>query len=134
MTGKKKGSQSKRDPGRKSFFFRNSLQASSFTYTLDGSIIPSDKKDVWAEKTIEKLGLNCPRLKDRRMSIIKGLDNSGKGPDPTYLKAVIKENLKEEKTWPFGCLLGGDLRYSNIKRSFSCYKWKKNSFLLKNIS
>ncbi len=22
--------------------------------------------------------------------------------DPTYLKAVIKENLKEEKTWPFG--------------------------------
>ena len=73
-----------------------------FTYTSDGSIIPSDKTDKWAEKTIEKLGLNCRRLKDRRMSIIKGLDNGGKGPDTTYLKAVVKETLEGKNSWTFG--------------------------------
>ncbi|GEM_PF-1190400 len=73
-----------------------------FTYTSDGSIIPSDKNDIWAEKTIEKLGLNCRRLRDRRMSIIRGLDNNGKGPDSAYLKAVIKEILEGKNSWSFG--------------------------------
>lgn len=76
--------------------------ADRFTYTSDGSIIPSDKQDDWAGKTIEKLGLNCSRLRDRRRSIISGLDNGGRGPDPTYLKSVVRETLEGEEIWPFG--------------------------------
>jgi uncharacterized protein (TIGR02646 family) len=76
--------------------------ADRFTYTSDGRIIPSDKQDKWAEETIEKLCLNCPRLKDRRRSIINALDPIGKGPDPTYLKALVKEMLEGKDNWPHG--------------------------------
>ncbi|MCP4697360.1 MAG: hypothetical protein GY862_10985 [Gammaproteobacteria bacterium] len=73
-----------------------------FTYTLDGKMIASAREDTWAEKTIEKLGLNCPRLKDRRESIIKGLDNGGNGPEPTYLKEFMGITLEGKNEWPFG--------------------------------
>jgi hypothetical protein len=36
------------------------------------------------------------------MSIIRGLDNGGKGPDTTYLKAVVEETLKGKNSWTFG--------------------------------
>ncbi len=48
---------------------------SRFTYTGDGRIIPVDENDTSVQKTIEILGLNCRRLKDRRKSIIKSLEN-----------------------------------------------------------
>jgi uncharacterized protein (TIGR02646 family) len=46
-----------------------------FTYTRDGRIIPVNENDTNAEKTIKVLGLNCRRLKDRRRTIIKTLEN-----------------------------------------------------------
>jgi uncharacterized protein (TIGR02646 family) len=46
-----------------------------FTYTGNGKIIPFDENDQSAQKTIEVLALNCKRLKDRRLSVIKALDN-----------------------------------------------------------
>ena len=46
-----------------------------FTYARDGRILPSDENDTDAQRTIEILGLNCRRLKDRRESIIKSLEN-----------------------------------------------------------
>lgn len=73
-----------------------------FTYTLDGRIIPSDKEDVSAFETIEKLGLNCSQLKDRRRSIIIMMDNHGNGPEPNYLQTVTAGILQREKAWPFG--------------------------------
>ncbi|MCT4614575.1 MAG: TIGR02646 family protein [Marinifilaceae bacterium] len=45
-----------------------------FTYTGNGKIIPVDENDSDALNTIEVLGLNCKRLKDRRVSIIKTLE------------------------------------------------------------
>jgi uncharacterized protein (TIGR02646 family) len=73
-----------------------------FTYTLDGRIIPSDEEDAPASETIEQLGLNCSKLKDRRRSIIMALDNGGNGPEPDYLQAVAKGILTRESGWPFG--------------------------------
>jgi len=49
-----------------------------FTYTRDGRIIPVDENDTDATKTIEVLGLNCKRLKDRRKGIIKTLEEANK--------------------------------------------------------
>ncbi len=34
--------------------------------------------------------------------IRKGLYNSGKGPDPTYLKMIVGKTLDGKKEWPFG--------------------------------
>ncbi len=48
---------------------------SRFTYTGNGKIIPSDESDTFAQRTIDIVGLNCKRLKDRRLSLIKVLDN-----------------------------------------------------------
>lgn len=45
-----------------------------FTYTRNGKIIPVDENDTDALNTIEILGLNCKRLKDRRVSVIKTLE------------------------------------------------------------
>lgn len=47
-----------------------------FTYTRDGRIIPSDENDTDAQRTIDILGLNCRRLKDRRKGIIKTLEKA----------------------------------------------------------
>jgi uncharacterized protein (TIGR02646 family) len=47
---------------------------SRFTYTGNGRIIPSDESDTHSQITIDMLGLNCRRLKDRRKSIIKTLE------------------------------------------------------------
>ncbi len=46
-----------------------------FTYTGNGKIIPLDEADTAAQKTINILGLNCKRLKDRRFNLIKIIDN-----------------------------------------------------------
>jgi len=46
-----------------------------FTYTGAGEIIPVDENDTDATRTIEVLGLNCNKLKDRRKSIIKSFEN-----------------------------------------------------------
>ncbi len=46
-----------------------------FTYTARGKTIPKDEADGSAQKTIDLLGLNCKRLVDRRLSIIKNLQN-----------------------------------------------------------
>jgi hypothetical protein len=48
---------------------------SRFTYTGSGKIIPVNENDIFANKTIELLGLNCKRLKDQRLSLIKAIDN-----------------------------------------------------------
>ncbi|MCW5202462.1 TIGR02646 family protein [Desulfobulbus sp. US4] len=72
------------------------------TYTLDGNIIPWDKKDTLAIETIEQLGLNCSKLKDRRRSIIMVLDNGGNGLEAVYLKTIAKGILNREKVWPDG--------------------------------
>ena len=73
--------------------------ADRFRYNLqNGRITPSDETDTWAETSIEKLGLNCRRLKDRRKSIIMGLENVGEA----YLERVMKNTLEGEKEWPFG--------------------------------
>ncbi len=45
-----------------------------FTYTMNGRIIPTQKSDCNAQKTIEILGLNSKKLIDRRYSIIKALE------------------------------------------------------------
>ena len=45
-----------------------------FTYTARGEIIPQDETDNFAQETIDLLGLNCKRLKLRRVSIIKTLE------------------------------------------------------------
>ena len=47
-----------------------------FTYTRNGKIIPSDENDSDARDTINILGLNCKRLIDRRVGIIKTLENA----------------------------------------------------------
>jgi len=47
---------------------------SRFTYTGTGKIIPIDEGDTNASQTIELLGLNCKRLKDQRLSLIKAID------------------------------------------------------------
>lgn len=73
-----------------------------FTYTLDGRIIPSDKEDNLALETIEQLGLNCAKLKDRRKSIIKALDNGGNGPEAAYLQTVLAGILNRKSVWPSG--------------------------------
>lgn len=73
-----------------------------FTYALDGRIIPSDKEDKSALETIEQLGLNCFKLKDRRKSIMLALDNGGNGPDAAYLQTVVAGILNRENDWPFG--------------------------------
>lgn len=49
---------------------------SRFTYTDDGRIIPSHEGDTTAERTISILALNCNRLRDRRRSIIRALDET----------------------------------------------------------
>lgn len=52
-----------------------------FTYTGAGKIIPNDENDDFANATIELLGLNCKRLKDRRKNLIKTLESA----DSSYL-------------------------------------------------
>jgi uncharacterized protein (TIGR02646 family) len=47
---------------------------SRFIYTGNGEIIPTDENDQFAYATIDLLGLNCNRLKDRRKSIVNALD------------------------------------------------------------
>ncbi|MCI5122526.1 MAG: hypothetical protein D3908_15330 [Candidatus Electrothrix sp. AUS4] len=73
-----------------------------FTYTLDGRIIPLDKEDEVASETIEQLGLNCTKLKDRRKSIIMALDNGGNGPDEAHLQTVVTGISNRKNDWPFG--------------------------------
>ena len=46
---------------------------SHFTYTGRGQIIPKDENDKIAQDTIKLLGLDCQRLRDRRLSIILAL-------------------------------------------------------------
>lgn len=46
-----------------------------FSYTGTGNIIEVVKSDVEAKNTIERLGLNCPRLVDIRLNIINDLDD-----------------------------------------------------------
>ena len=65
-----------------------------FIYTGDGRIIPKDKNDAHAQDTIELLGLNCKRLKDRRESILKALEQS----DNDY----ISEALANFRDWFYG--------------------------------
>ncbi|PIE86356.1 MAG: TIGR02646 family protein [Bacteroidia bacterium] len=67
---------------------------SRFTYTRNGRIIPSDKKDKDAIKTINILGLNCKRLVDRRKGIINTLEDM----DNNY----IEQSLKNCKEWYCG--------------------------------
>lgn len=57
-----------------------------FTYTGAGKIIPIDENDSFGEKTIELLGLNCKRLKDRRKNLIKTLQSA----DSAYLNQSLK--------------------------------------------
>jgi len=45
-----------------------------FTYTRNGKIIPVDENDTDALNTIKVLDLNCKRLIDRRVGIIKTLE------------------------------------------------------------
>ncbi len=58
-----------------------------FTYTGNGKIIPLNENDISAQQTIDLLGLNCKRLKDRRRSIMRTLDNAGVTTD--YLKESL---------------------------------------------
>ena len=46
-----------------------------FTYTDNGKIIPTNKNDNEAIKTIDVLKLNCKRLKNSRKDIIRILDD-----------------------------------------------------------
>ena len=48
---------------------------SRFTYTGNGKIIPTDETDKSAQRTIDLLELNCRRLKDWRLSLIRMIDN-----------------------------------------------------------
>ena len=48
---------------------------SRFKYTGTGKMVPVDEDDTFAEQTIERLGLNCKRLKQRRVDLIKAIDN-----------------------------------------------------------
>ena len=56
-----------------------------FTYTGDGKVIPQNEKDDFTNKTIDILGLNCKRLKDRRKNLIKTLQSA----DSTYLTQAL---------------------------------------------
>lgn len=69
---------------------------SCFTYTGNGKIIPSDENDTFSEKTIELLGLNCRRLRDRRRSIISALDYEG-----TTIE-YLKQSLENCNAWYHG--------------------------------
>ena len=53
----------------------NSTCQSRFTYTGTGKMIPVDESDTFSAQTIELLKLNCKRLKDHRLSLIKAIDN-----------------------------------------------------------
>ncbi|MBT3198342.1 MAG: TIGR02646 family protein [Phycisphaerales bacterium] len=71
-----------------------------FTYTQNGQIIPAKESDSHAQNTIDKLGLNCTRLRDRRKSMIKAMEAMlahDSNPKP-YLKKMLK-NCRE---WPHG--------------------------------
>ncbi len=61
-----------------------------FTYTGTGKIIAKDENDLAAVKTIELLGLNCKRLKERRETLIKKLEKINN----EYLKQAL-ENCVE---------------------------------------
>ncbi len=54
---------------------------SRFTYTGNGKIIPADKDDSFAQRTIDLLALNCNRLKRQRETIIKTLDHDDVAED-----------------------------------------------------
>ena len=56
-----------------------------FTYTGAGKVIPQDENDNFANATIELLGLNCKRLKDRRKNLIKTLQSA----DSAYLNQSL---------------------------------------------
>lgn len=56
-----------------------------FTYTATGNVIPNDENDNFANTTIELLGLNCKRLKDRRKNLIKTLQSA----DSAYLNQSL---------------------------------------------
>jgi uncharacterized protein (TIGR02646 family) len=76
---------------------------SRLTYAFNGKVIPTDETDFIAEETILNLGLNCPRLKDRRKSIICAIESTGSsGPDLNYLTQMIEEQKKGRDSWPFG--------------------------------
>ncbi len=71
----------------------NSDCSKRFTYTRQGKIIPKDENDTDAQKTIELLGLNCRRLKDRRRSIISAID---------YEWTDFEDTLKNYLEWHKG--------------------------------
>jgi uncharacterized protein (TIGR02646 family) len=62
---------------------------SRFTYTGIGKMIPLDESDKNAQKTIELLGLNCKRLRDRRKAIIRTLEDAGSGYLQQYLDKCV---------------------------------------------
>lgn len=65
---------------------------SRFTYTGNGTIIPSNENDESADRTIQLLNLNCKRLKDQRKSIIKALEHDEITID--YLKQSLDNYLE----------------------------------------
>lgn len=54
----------------------NSDCQSRYSYTKNGEIISFNENDKDAQRTIDLLGLNCKKLKDKRLSIIKTLEDA----------------------------------------------------------
>lgn len=65
---------------------------SRFSYTGKGNIIPVNEDDTVAYQTIELLGLNCKRLKDKRLSLIKAIDYEGTSFDECLKNCIEWHN------------------------------------------
>lgn len=64
-----------------------------FIYTGLGNIIPKDENDSFAHDTIDLLGLDCNRLRDRRESILKALEH------PEIDDDYIIDSMENHREW-----------------------------------
>jgi uncharacterized protein (TIGR02646 family) len=73
-----------------------------FKYTADGWIIPADSNDEAARQTIEKLGLNIPKLIDMRKQTIEPFIDPENPLSELELQQFIVGYLKQDKQGMLG--------------------------------
>jgi uncharacterized protein (TIGR02646 family) len=73
-----------------------------FSYTIDGTIYPSNESDIAAIKTIEKLGLNIPKLKALRRNVIEPFLNLDNELDGQELFLFVTKYLEKNDQGKFG--------------------------------
>ena len=70
------------------------LTVKLFQYLFDGSIVPTEEDADRGTYLIDYLGLNCPRLTDRRGAHARALiDTIGEARDPELMEWLVEEYL-----------------------------------------